>query len=64
MRQEICPKALRWAAKYRGWIVREQKTPPLPKKTHQKGWDLGKMCLIALLLKGTARMECVPRVTA
>ena len=26
-RQELCPEALRWAAKYRGWIVREQKTP-------------------------------------
>ena len=35
-----------------------------PQKTHQKGWDLGKMCLIAVLLKGTACMECVPRVTA
>lgn len=27
VRQEICPEALRWAAKYRGWILREQKTP-------------------------------------
>lgn len=26
VRQEICPEALRWAAKYRGWTVGEQKT--------------------------------------
>lgn len=33
VRQEICPEALRWAAKYRGWIVTGTKDPP---KKHDK----------------------------
>lgn len=37
---EICPEALRWAAKYRGWIAVGTKDPP--QKSTMKGLDLGK----------------------
>lgn len=55
---EICPGALRWAAKYRGWIAAVTKDPP--KKAPWKAWTWVKMCLIALPLTGAASTECVP----
>lgn len=56
--QEICPEALRWAAKYRGWTVGNKRPP----KTHGKYWELGKMCLMALPLKAL-HVWNVPKVT-
>lgn len=33
---EIGPEALRWAAKYRGWIAVGTKDPPTPQKKHHE----------------------------